>query len=116
MAAYKKSQLGGNGPYSSDFEESKVQGLSRDGYMPGDRPGTFQDNTQRKRYQVDLDFVDSDESRALNKAWHRTAGFSAEVSRGTQHPRNSSVGSWPSRGADTATEGQGSPKGGFKWR
>jgi len=54
MAAFKKGQAY-NGPYSSDFSESKVQELSRDGYMPGDRPGTFQDNTQKKRYQVDLE-------------------------------------------------------------
>jgi hypothetical protein len=116
MAAYKQSQRGGNGPYSSDFEESKVQGLSRDGYMPGDRPGTFADNTQNKRYQVPLDRVDPDGSRALQKDWHAKAGFSAEVSRGTQHPKQSDVSSWPSRGNDTATDGQGGPRGGFEWR
>jgi|SRR6516162_9038087 hypothetical protein len=115
MAAYSKGQKPYNGPYSSDFSESKVQELSRDGYMPGDKPGTFQDNTQSKKYQLDLSRVDSDESRALQKDWHRTAGFTAEVSRGTQHPKKSSVSSWPSRGTDTASPDQGSV-GGFKWR
>jgi hypothetical protein len=118
VAAYKQSQRGGNGPYSSDFEESKVQELPRDNYMPGDRPGTVQANTQRKRYQVDLNLVDPDGSRALQKDWHRTAGFSAEVGRGTQHPRQSSVSSWPSVGADSGDQDHGSgPSGGkFKWK
>ena len=115
MAAFKKGQ-NYHGPYSSDFEESKVQGLSRDAYNPGRTPNVYVENAAgRNRIQLDLSRVDSDESRALQRSWHRTAGFSAEVGRGTQHPKQSDVSSWPSVGADKPTPDQGS-RGGFKWR
>jgi hypothetical protein len=44
MAAYKKGQNPYNGPYSPDFDESKVQGLSRDAYYPSRKPGVFTDS------------------------------------------------------------------------
>ena len=41
MAAYKKGQNPYNGPYSPDFDESKVQGLSRDAYYPSRKPNVY---------------------------------------------------------------------------
>lgn len=41
LAAYRKGQNPYNGPYSPDFDESKVQGLSRDAYYPGRQPNKY---------------------------------------------------------------------------
>jgi len=58
--------------------------------------------------------TENDGSRALQKEWHRKAGFSA-VSSDSNHPRNSSVSSWPSRGTDSGGN-VGSPRGAkFSW-
>src|SRR5262249_6429854 len=125
MAAFGKGQAY-NAPYSeAEFSESKLQELSRDGYMPGDRPGTTQDNTQNKTYQLNTD--NDSRSRGLNTEWHSYGGFSGPVHKSldgfkqnaapaNNHPKVSSKGSWPSRGVDTATPDQGSPKGGFSWK
>jgi hypothetical protein len=60
--------------------------------------------------------IDPDGSRALQKDWHRTAGFSAEVSRAGNHPSKGTTNMKP-RGSDSDTVGQGSPKGTkFSWQ
>jgi len=62
-----------------------------------------------------IDEADPDGSRALQKGWHRKAGFSAEVSRAGNHPSKGTT-NMKSRGTDTASPGQGSPaKASFSW-
>lgn len=65
--------------------------------------------------------IDPDGSRALQKDWHARAGFSGVVSpteneQGGTHPKRGTT-NMKSRGADTDTAGQGSPKGSkFSWQ
>jgi len=60
--------------------------------------------------------VDPDGSRALQKDWHRRAGFSQEVSRHGNHPSRGTT-NMKSRGVDSGDASHGSPKGSkFSWR
>ena len=126
MAAYTSKQKY-SGAYSEcEFSESKVQGLSQHAYNPGPTPNVYVENTKgTNSIQVNTD--NDDRSRALNKEWHDYGGFSGRVHKtldGFQqnaapagnHPKTSAQGSWPSRGVDTPTPDQGSPKGGFSWK
>jgi len=126
MAAYKPSQKYSS-PYSEClFSESKVTGLSRDAYNPGNVPNVYVENTKgTNSIQVNTD--NDDRSRALNKEWHDYGGFAGRVHKtldgfkqnagpAGNHPKTSGKGSWPSVGIDTPTQDQGSPKGGFSWK
>jgi len=59
--------------------------------------------------------VDPDGSRALQKDWHRKAGFSQEVNRYGNHP-SKGTDNFKSRGTDSGDAAHGSPKGSkFSW-
>jgi len=59
--------------------------------------------------------IDPDGSRALQKDWHRKAGFSQEVNRADNHPSKGTT-NMKSRGVDSGGSGQGGPKCGFSWQ
>jgi hypothetical protein len=86
--------------------------------LPSDRPNyyTGPDGFLLGKQISGIDEADPDGSRALQKDWHRKAGFSQEVSRTGNHPGRGTT-NMKSRGADTDTAGQGSPKGSkFSWQ
>src|SRR5262245_6121667 len=87
--------------------------------LPSDRPGyyTGPDGFKLGKVISNIDEVDGYGSRALQKGWHREAGFSAAVSTDGDHPSKSRVSSWPSRGIDSdGGAAHGSPKGSkFSW-
>lgn|SRR5262245_61243880 len=126
MAAFKKGQKY-EGAYSeAEFSESKVQGLSRDAYNPGSQPNVYVENSKGKN-SIQLSTDSDNQSRSLNRDWHELGGWSGRVHKTNagfaqggpagNHPRTSSKGSWPSVGADSKTESQGSVPGTpFKWR
>src|SRR6516162_7022314 len=85
--------------------------------LPTDRPGYYggPDGFLMGKQISGIDEADPDGSRALQKGWHRKAGFSAEVSRAGNHPSKGTT-NMKSRGTDTASPGQGSPaKASFSW-
>ena|SRR5262249_37838150 len=91
MAIYKKGRdKPYNGPYSKDFEESKVIGLGRDTYNPADtvaeaRAGKFSKNTQTPApFSFQDDTVDVDSGIA--PATHIRGGFPSAVSKSSNHP------------------------------
>jgi len=83
--------------------------------LPSDRPNyyTGPDGFLLGKRVPGID--DDDSSRALNKEWHRRAGFSQEVSRHGNHPSRGTT-NMKSRGVDSGDSAHGSPKGSkFSW-
>src|SRR5215472_2902788 len=83
--------------------------------LPSDRPNYYTGPDGFLLGKKVLGIDDDNSSRALNKEWHRRAGFSQEVSRADNHPSKGTTNT-KSRGTDTTSPGQGSPKGGFSWQ
>jgi hypothetical protein len=113
------------GPYSPDYDENPLNCDQNNSYYPGPTPGKFVSNVEGKNSiklspnVVEADWVATQAWRNSQADWHKAAGFSEEVPTppDTDHPTKSRVSSWPSRGTDTRSANQGSPKGGkFGWR
>jgi hypothetical protein len=90
-----------------DWDLGSYPAFGRANYYVSDEP--FKAGKQI----YDVGNIDPDGSRALQKDWHARAGFSGVVSpteneQGGTHPDNSKQSSWPSRGSDKSTSGQGS--------
>jgi hypothetical protein len=102
MSAYSKNQRPYNGPYSSDFDESKVQNLSRDAYYPSKKPGVttskagptgnMLDNTIDLAATIDpqtpfaTTFDQGGGDYQREKSQSGRGGFTGPVSRSNNHP------------------------------
>jgi len=91
------------------------------GTYPGPTPNNYVsgDGFKMGKQIYNVGNIDPDGSRALQKDWHQRAGFSGVVSpseneQGGTHPKRGTT-NMRSRGTDTASSGQGGPKGGFSW-
>lgn len=128
MAAFKPGQRYA-APYSeAEFSESKVTGLSRDAYNPGPTPNKYVANTDGKM-SIDVSKVDDVYTwpDGTDPSWHVKGGFSGRIQRtggkglaangapAGNHPSKGTT-NFKSRGTDTPTPDQGSPKGGFSWK
>jgi len=87
------------------------------GTYPSDRPNWYVsgDGFKMGKQISGIDEADPDGSRALQKEWHRKAGFSQEVNRYGNHPSKGTT-NMKSRGVDSGDADHGSPKGSkFSW-
>ena len=84
--------------------------------LPSDRPNYYTGPDGFKLGKKVPGIDDDDSSRALQKGWHRAAGFSGVVSTNNNHPGKGTT-NMRSRGTDTDTADQGFPKGTkFLWQ
>jgi len=105
--------------YATHSQDKVRQGADHPdlGTYPSDRPNYYVsgDGFKMGKQISGIGEADPDGSRALQKGWHRTAGFSAAVSTDGDHPGRGTT-NMKSRGTDTDTAGQGSIKGSkFSW-
>ena len=116
------------GPYSKDYSENPLNCDQNNSYYPGPTPGKFVANVDGKM-SIDVSKVDDVYSwpDGTDPSWHVQGGFSGRVQRtggngfaangapARNHPSKGTT-NFKSRGTDTPTPDQGSPKGGFSWK